>query len=115
MITFIAHVRVKRANAAAFEALMSYVAAKTREHETGVAYYAFSRSVEDPETYVVIEVYRDVLAQTAHTESDWVKESLPKTVRLMEGNPDIRQYISPGAEPVRQRATFRTDTPRKRT
>ena len=103
MITFIAHVRVKRANAAAFESLMSYVAAKTNEHEPGVAYYEFAKSVEDPESYVVIEVYRDALAQKEHMQAEWVRESLPKAVRLMEGQPDIRQYVSEGAEPVRQR------------
>ena len=32
----------------------------THEHEPGVLYYDFARSVDDPDTYVVIEVYRDV-------------------------------------------------------
>jgi quinol monooxygenase YgiN len=103
MITFIAHLRVPAANAAAFEAIMTYVASKTREHEPGVAYYAFARSAEEPDTYVVVEVYRDPAAHAAHMETDWVKESIPKTTRLTEGLPDIKQYVSPGTEPVRRR------------
>jgi len=103
MITFIAHLRVKSENAAAFEALMTYVCAKVHEHEPGVPYYAFAQSVQDPSTYVVIETYSDVAAHTAHMETDWVKQSLPKTVCLIEGRPDIKQYVSPGSAPVRAR------------
>ena len=106
MITFIAHVRVKQANSAAFEEMMSYVAAKTHEHEPGVLYYEYSRSVADPELYLVVEVYADPTAHAAHMASPWVTESLPRSARLMEGRPDIRQYVSPGSEPVRTRSVF---------
>ncbi|HEX4376867.1 MAG TPA: antibiotic biosynthesis monooxygenase [Steroidobacteraceae bacterium] len=106
MITFIAHVRVKAHNAEAFEALMAEVAARTHEHEPGVAYYECSLCVDDPEIYVVIEVYRDVAVHSAHMKSDWVTQSLPKALQLMEGRPEIRQYVTRGAEPVRQRAKF---------
>ncbi|MGB8362947.1 MAG: putative quinol monooxygenase [Rhizomicrobium sp.] len=101
MITFVTHIRVAPGNAAAFEALISDVCAKVREHEAGVAYYAFAKSVNDPNTYVVIEVYRDEAAHSAHLETDWVKASLPKTSRLIEGKYDIKQYVSTATEPVR--------------
>jgi len=102
MITFIAHLRVSPKNAAAFEELMTHVAAMTHEHEPGVAYYEFAKSVDDADTYVVIEVYRDVAAQSAHMRTAWVRESLPLSARLIEGKPHIKQYVSPGCEPVRQ-------------
>jgi quinol monooxygenase YgiN len=101
MITFIAHLRVSPKNAAAFEELMTHVVAMTHEHEPGVAYYEFAKSVNDPDTYVVIEVYRDGAAQSAHMQSAWVTQSLPVSMRLIEGKPQIRQYVSPGCEPVR--------------
>ena len=97
MITFIAHVQVTAERAAEFEALMGYVCEKVRENEPGVAYYAFSKSVADPNTYVVVEVYRDLAAHSAHMASHWVQESRPKAARLMLGKPDIRQYVSPGS------------------
>jgi quinol monooxygenase YgiN len=100
MITFIAHVRVNAENAAAFEALMADVCAKVHEHEPGVLYYAVAKSAHDPNLYVVIEVYRDAASQSAHMQTAWVQESLPKASRLMEGKPDIKQYVSPGSEPV---------------
>ncbi len=104
MITFITHLRVSHENAAAFEALITEVSVKTRENEPGVLYYAFARSVKDPNTYVVIEVYRDEAAHSAHMETDWVKSSIPKSTLLIEnGKYDIKQYVSPGTEPVRRK------------
>jgi quinol monooxygenase YgiN len=106
MITFVAHVRVKPENAAAFEALMTEVRAQTRANEPGVAYYDFARSVDDPELFVVVEVYRDTEVHAGHMASPWVRESLPKSAALMSGKPEIRQYVSDGSEPVRGQSVF---------
>jgi len=103
MITFIAELTVRPAQAAAFEALMTQVTAETRAHEPGVAYYAWSKGVDEPDTYLVVEVYRDAAAQAAHMATDWVRASLPRSAALIEGAPRVRQYATPGAEPVRQR------------
>jgi len=104
MITFITHMRVRSENAIAFEALMTDMCDKVRENEPQVLYYNFARSAEDQATYVVIEVYRDASAHSAHMETDWVKSSIPKSVSLVEnGKFDIRQYVSPGTEPVRRK------------
>jgi quinol monooxygenase YgiN len=104
MITFITHVRVNAKNCAAFEALLADVRTKVREREPNVLYYDFAKSVRDPETYVVIEVYRDQAAHSAHMDSEWVKASIPKSTLLVEGGIyDIKQYVSPGADPARER------------
>lgn len=100
MITFIAHIPVDSKNGPAFEAIMTHVCTQVREHEPGVLYYAFGKSVNMPDTYVVIEVYRDRAAQAAHMQTTWVKESIPKTAALIGGKIDIKQYVSPGADPV---------------
>jgi quinol monooxygenase YgiN len=103
MITFIAHLKVMPENGAAFEALMTYVRDMTCQHEPGVAYYDFGKSADEPDTYVVIEVYRDARAHAAHMETDWVTESIPQSRRLVEGRFDIKQYVSPGVEPAVRR------------
>ena len=103
MITFVARLRVKPDNASAFEALMSHVRDMTREHEPGVAYYDFAKGVDEPDTWLVIEVYGDVAAQAAHMATEWVKGSLPKSAMLIEGQPDIKQYVNPGSAPVTNR------------
>lgn len=100
MITFIAHLHVQPQNAQAFEELMAHVTSMTLENEPGVAYYGYAKSIEEPDTYVVVEVYRDQAACTAHGDTPWVRESVPKSLLLTEGMPRLAQYVSPGAEPV---------------
>lgn len=79
---------------------MTYVAAMSNEHEPGVVYYAFAKSVEDADTYVAIEIYRDQEAVAAHGDTEWVRESVPQSLRLIEGMPRIAQYVSAGTDPV---------------
>lgn len=102
MITFIAHVRVRPENAEAYEALMTRVASETRAHEPGVAFYNWARCTDEPDVYVVVEVYHDAEAQAAHMTAPWVTDALPKAIRLMDGLPRIRQYVCGGSEPVRR-------------
>lgn len=97
----IAHMRVRAENAAAYEALLDEVAAATRANEPGVAYYAWSKSATEPDTYVVIEVYDDAEVHAAHMASPWVQGSIPKSIALVDGKFDIRQYVSSGSAPVK--------------
>jgi quinol monooxygenase YgiN len=106
MITFIAHIRVKPENVAAYEELMTYVRDKTHENEPGVLYYEFSRSVADPELWVVVEVYKDTEVHAAHMASPWVRDSIPKSSALISGYPEIKQYVNGGSEPVRGKSVF---------
>ena len=101
MITMIARMRVPPENQPAYEALMDRVGAMVREHEAdGVPWYAWAKSVDDPDLYVVVEVYRDLAAHRAHMASAWVQESIPISRSLVEGKFDIQQFVTPGAEPV---------------
>jgi quinol monooxygenase YgiN len=100
VITFIVHMQVPPHNAHAFEELMTYVSTTTLENEPGVAHYGFAKSVDEADTYVVVEVYRDQAAVGAHGETTWVRESVPKMLQLVEGMPELKQYTSPGAESV---------------
>ena len=79
---------------------MTHVAEMTHRHEPGVAWYEWAKSVDEPDTYVVIEVYRDAEVHAGHMASAWVRESLPKSAALIEGRPHIRQYVSEGSQPV---------------
>ncbi len=107
MITFITHVRVMPVNAAAFETLMDYVRAKVRENEPYVLYYEFAKSADEADCYVVIEVYRNEAAHSAHMQTEWVKSSIARSNQLVENaRYDIKQYVSPGTEPVRRRPSM---------
>jgi quinol monooxygenase YgiN len=100
VITFIVHLHVPPENASAFEDLMTYVAATSLEREPGVEYYAFAKSVDEPDTYVAVEVYRDQAAVAAHGDTEWVRNSVPEMLGLIDGMPQIVQYVSPGTQPV---------------
>ena len=103
VITFIAHLTVRPENAAAFEALLTAVRDTSLAEEPGVAWYSFARSADEPDRYVVIEVYRDADAHAAHMATPWVTESIPLSRALVEGRFDIRQYTSPGVAPATRR------------
>ncbi len=100
VITMIARMRVPPDRAAAYEELMTHVTEMTLSHEPGVAYYAWAKSADEPDIYVVVEVYRDQKAHAEHMASPWVRESMPVSLDLVEGKFDIRQYVSPGQQPV---------------
>jgi quinol monooxygenase YgiN len=105
MITFVAHCPVKPENAEAFAAAMAEMAGNVRQHEPGAVYYEFSRSVDDPNVFLVIEVYADEDAFKAHWKTDYIRPSIAKTQPLMDGPPRVKQYVSgasrPAAPPVR--------------
>ncbi|MBW0011753.1 antibiotic biosynthesis monooxygenase family protein [Mycobacterium sp.] len=65
--------RVPPENASEFEALMTKVAAMSNANEPGVAYYEFAKAVDKPDSYVVVEAYRDQEACIAHGETDRVR------------------------------------------
>lgn len=100
MITFIVHVRVAPGNQAAFIALMAEVVATTRAREPGVVHYALARSVDEADGFCIVEVYADAAAHAAHMAAPWVRDSLPRALALMEGRPQIRQYVSDGSAAV---------------
>lgn len=101
MITIIARMRVSEANAPAYEALLTEVAASTLMNEPGVPYYAWSKSTGEPDSYLVIEVYQNAAAHAAHMASAWVREALPHSLALVDGGFQIEQYVSEGSEAVR--------------
>jgi quinol monooxygenase YgiN len=98
--------RASAENAAALDAVLADMSDKVRECEPGVAWYSFAKDAQDPNTYVVIEVYRDEAAFWAHSRTEHIKALLPKSAALVEGGSfEIRQYVSPGTRPVRPMLT----------
>jgi quinol monooxygenase YgiN len=98
MITYICHLQVPAANAAAAARLLADVRDRSLAEEPGVTYYDFAQSSEQPGRWVVVEVYRDVAAHSAHMAAPWVIESIPRMRELIEGEFEIRRYVSPEEE-----------------
>lgn len=95
MITYITHIRVSPENREAFEAVMAEMTRKVRDSEPGVVHYGCGKSTEDPESYVVIEIYRDEAAFKAHWKTDYIRPLLAKATPLMINNIfDSKRYES---------------------
>ena len=94
MLTFIVHVRVKPECLAEMDAVLGDFCRQVLKNEPGVLYFDFARSVDEPDTCVVIEVYRDLAAREAHGKTQWLKDSLVKAALLTAGAPLVRQYVS---------------------
>lgn len=94
MITYICHLEVPAENRAELIRVLTAVRDRSLAEEPGVLHYSFAQSVDDPERWVVVEVYRDREVHSAHMAAPWVVDSIPKARALIRGEFDIRQYAS---------------------
>ena len=93
-ITYICHLEVPAENRAALAEVLTQVRDRSLAEEPGVLHYSFAQAVNDPERWVVVEVYRDRAAHSAHMAAPWVVESIPQAQALIRGDFDIRHYVS---------------------
>lgn len=89
MLGVIAILRTKEGTAAEFEKAFSALSAAVRANEPGNLVYQLTRSRTEPGVYKVLEVYRDVDAQTAHRESTHFKELGAALGPYLAGRPEI--------------------------
>jgi len=87
MIGLIAKLKVREGKGPAFEkAFAPLSAAVNSDAEPGNLVYRLCKSRADPNTYVVMELYRDQAAVDEHT----------KTKHFTELFPAVREYLVPG-------------------
>jgi quinol monooxygenase YgiN len=94
MITYICHLEVPTENRAALAQVLTEVRDRSLAEEPGVLHYSFAQAVDDPERWVVVEVYRDRPSHAAHMAAPWVLDSIPQAKALVRGDFDIRRYVS---------------------
>ena len=92
MIGVVATLKVKDGEGAGLEAVFKELAAKVRANEPGNVAYQLTKSRADPNTYKVLELYKDQDALTAHGQSDHFKEYAPKMGPFMAGRADV-EYL----------------------
>jgi quinol monooxygenase YgiN len=91
--TFVVKFKVKPGKNAAFETAFTEMQAAVRAHEPGNVYYDFFVSDQDPQTYVIIERYRDAAAISAHGASEYGKKLFATLRDLLDGPPDAQRLI----------------------
>jgi quinol monooxygenase YgiN len=89
MIGIIAVLRVKAGKAEEFERLFTALAEQVRANESGNITYQLCRSRTEPDTYKVMELYRDEEAVAAHRASAHFREAGPALGGVLEGGPEV--------------------------
>ena len=80
------------------EAWMSHVAAFTAStrSEPGNIFFEWSRSIENPNQFVLLEAFRDQEAGAAHVNSDHFKSAMALLPDLIASTPEIIHVETPG-------------------
>ena len=89
MIGLVATLRVQDGKTAEFEAVFSELAAAVRANEPGNLFYHLTKSRTEPNTYKVLEGYKDEAAVTAHGSSAHFAAAGPKMGGLLAGRPEL--------------------------
>ena len=89
MIGIVATLKVLDGKNAEFEAAFSEAMAAVRADEPGNLFYSLVKSRAEPNTYKVLEGYKDEAAIAAHRDSAHYKALGPKLGPCMAGRPEI--------------------------
>lgn len=90
---FVVTFHVKPGKNAEFEQAFREMQANVRKREPGNVYYDFFVSEQDPQSYVIIERYKDAAAVAAHGKSDHAKELFSRLRELMSAPPEARRLV----------------------
>lgn len=66
--------------------------------EPGNLWFEWSRSMDNPDQYVLIEAFRDAEAGAEHVQSDHFKQAVRDTPPLLVRTPDIVNVEVPGTD-----------------
>lgn len=91
--TFVVKFRVKPGKNAEFEKVFLEMQAGVREHEPGNVYYDFFVLDQDPQTYVIVERYKDAEAAAAHGKTEHAKKMLSQLQDLLDGRPEAMRLV----------------------
>ena len=91
-IGVVATLKVQEGKNAEFEAIFTALAAQVRANEKGNLAYCLTKSRTDPNTYKVLELYKDQDALTHHGGTDYFKAAGPKFAAVLGGRPEI-EYL----------------------
>lgn len=93
--TFVVKIKVKAGKNADFEKAFAAMAAGVRAKEPGNVYYELYHRARDPQTYVVLEHYKDADAVAAHGKTEHAKTFIAalKDKDLLDGPPDAQNLV----------------------
>jgi quinol monooxygenase YgiN len=89
---FVVKIKVKPGQNDAFEKLFRETQAGVRANEPGNLYYDLYRD-QDPQTYVVLEHYKDAAAIDAHGKSAHVQKLIAGLKDMLDGRPEAQRLV----------------------
>jgi quinol monooxygenase YgiN len=92
MIGIVATLKVQDGKNAEFEAAFTEAMALVRANEPGNLFYSLVKSRAEPNTYKVLEGYKDEAAIAAHRDSAHYKALGPKLGGCIAGRPDVELF-----------------------
>ena len=92
MIGVVATLRVQDGKADEFEKVFAGLMAQVRANEPGNVAYQLCRSRSEPNTYKVLELYKDEDALKAHGASEHFKAAGPGLGAVLAGRPEV-EYL----------------------
>jgi quinol monooxygenase YgiN len=66
--------------------------------ESGNLWFEWSRSLENPNRFVLIEAFRDAEAGVAHVQSEHFKRAMQETPLLLVATPEVVNVEVPGTQ-----------------
>ncbi|HLJ66528.1 MAG TPA: putative quinol monooxygenase [Chloroflexota bacterium] len=69
---------------------------RSTRREAGNLWFDWSRSVDDPNQYVLVEAFRDAGAGAAHVQSEHFKQAMRDLPLLIAGTPEVVNVEVPG-------------------
>lgn len=94
MIFITAKFRILPQHADAWPELSAGFTAATR-NEDGCLWFDWSRSVDDPTEYVLVEAFRDEAAGGAHVQTDHFKQAQASFPSYLASTPRIINFVVP--------------------
>ena len=92
MIGIVATLKIQDGKAAEFEAAFKEAMDAVRANEPGNLFYSLVKSRAEPNTYKVLEGYKDEAAIAAHRDSAHYKALGPKLGPCIAGRPEIELF-----------------------
>jgi quinol monooxygenase YgiN len=92
MIGIVATLKVQDGKGAEFEGVFRDLAEKVRANEPGNLMYQLTKSRADPNTYKVLELYKDQAALDLHGGTEYFRAAGPKLGPCLAGRPEI-EYL----------------------
>ena len=96
---FVVKFRVKPGKNADFEQAFAEMQKSVARAEPGNVYYDLYRIDQDPQTYVILEHYKDQAAIQAHGKSEHGRKLIAALRDLLDGPPDAQRLVLVSAKP----------------